>query len=74
MTPPYRIETDAVDPLICRSLDELDATIERLQQTYVAKGPTSVIISEAAKEYASGDPAKVSVEDAASQRFSRGDR
>jgi hypothetical protein len=55
LTPPFRIETDAIDPLFCRSVEELDSALERLQQAYIPKGPTSVVISEADKEPACGD-------------------
>src|SRR5262245_57637111 len=54
MTPPYCLETD-VEPIVFRSVDELDSTLERLQREYTTKGPTSVVISEAGKKFGTGD-------------------
>jgi hypothetical protein len=51
MKPPYRIETESKTPLLVHSIDEVDSTLEELQQQYLTKGPTSVVITEAEKDF-----------------------
>lgn len=55
MKPPYRIETDVDPPIRCHSIEDVDSNLARLQQEYLGRGVTSVVISESEQEFGHGD-------------------